>query len=395
VSRPARAFRVRRPGLVEPWGEPAEALCVLGRPIRERQDLALAAVGLRVEADVDEPGRDNDALYLDADIDVAPGAIAAWLKVAATGAQLATVERPARVGEIEVEEQVFFRDGEGVAAGTPGAQPARLVGLRWGEATRPVMVPPLGLTGRGPLPGPFGQGQVVDWAIDLRTAVTVRHWVHLLRAHLAALGVEIWTGLTLRPHALLWTWLRYPLRRHLSVVGRGCKIHPSASLEGCIVEDGASIGAFSHLQACHVGKGAIVEDHVTARLSSVGAGAHLSNYSMFNMSVLGERSSCGHIGAQASVIGRDTFVSTFATLQDLNLRGNVKVWMDGGLRDVGIPFLGCAVGHGVKIGAGVSLAPGRAVPSGVSLVAEGAVSRLPRDLAPGSYRVVNGQILPG
>jgi hypothetical protein len=258
-----------------------------------------------------------------------------------------------------------------------------------------VLVPALGLEGRGPLPGPFGGGQVIDWAIDLRTAVTVRHWTHLLRAHLAGLGVALWTGLALRPHAVLWGALRFLRARPLAVVGRGCRIHPTASLEGCVLEDGVTVGAYSRLQGCYLARGAIVEDHVTARLSCVGPSAHLANYAMFNMSVLGERSSCGHIGAQASVIGRDSFVSTFATLQDLNLRGNVKVWVDGALRDAGIPFLGCAVGHAVKLGAGVSIAPGRMVPSGVNLVAEGTVSRLPADLAPGDYRVERGRVVPG
>ncbi len=394
MSRPGRVVRVRRPALVPPWEEPAGALAVLGRPLVERQDLALRALGLRVEGEADEPGTDADTLYFDADVDLAPGALRAWLRVAAPGAQLAVVERPRRVGDIEVEPQAALLDGQPVDRNTPGATLARLVGVRWGAAGHPVLVPPLGLTGRGPLPGPFGNGELVDWAIDVRTAVTVRHWVHALRAHLAALGVEIWTRLVLRPHALAWTLWRWPLRRHVAVVGRGCSIHPTASLEGCVVEDGASIGAYSRLQGCHVGPGAIVEDHVTARLSSIGPRAHLANYSMFNMSVLGERSSCGHIGAQASVIGRDTFVSTFATLQDLNLRGNVKVWMDGRPRDTGIPFLGCAVGHRVKLGAGVSIAPGRAVPSDVNLVAGGTVSRLEPSLPPGNYRVVDGKVVP-
>jgi NDP-sugar pyrophosphorylase family protein len=176
--------------------------------------------------------------------------------------------------------------------------------------------------------------------------------------------------------------------------GRSCSIHPTARLEGCILGDGVQIGAYSRLQGCWIGRGSIVEDHVTARLSAIGPSAHVGNYSMFNMSVLGERSSIGHIGGQACVIGRDSFVSTFATLQDLNLRGNVRVWMDGGLRDTGIPFLGCAVGHGVKLGSGVTIAPGRMVPNGTNVVAGGVVGRIAADLPAGNYHVEGGTLVP-
>ena len=122
--------------------------------------------------------------------------------------------------------------------------------------------------------------------------------------------------------------------------------------------------------------------------------AHVANYSMFNLSTIGERSSVGHIGAQASVIGDGCFVSTFATLQDLNLRGNVRVRMGDRLADSGVPFLGVALGDGVRLGAGMSIAPGRELPNGVHVVAAGAVGRIPADLAAGDYNAVDGRLVP-
>ena len=377
-----------------PWGDAIGAATVLGVPLSERQDRVLASLGLRFEAE-EEPGgpKDPRTLYIDDDVDVSRGALGAWLKHASTGSSMAITERPKRVGELEVEPQVWFRDGEVVADEVPGAVSARVIGVSWGPATRPVRVPPLGLSGRGKLPGPFGGGAELEWAIDVRTAVTVRHWVHLLRAQLAALGVEVWTQMLLRPWSLGWTWLRYPIRRYTSVIGKGCKVHSTASLEGCILEDGVNIGAYSTLKGCWIGRGAVVEDHVTSRLAVIGRDSHVANYSMFNLSVLGERSSIGHIGGQACVIGCDTFVSTFATLQDLNLRGNVKVWMDGKFRDSGVPFLGVAVGNAVKLGSGVTIAPGRMVPNGVRIWAGDAISRLPVDLAAGDYTAIGGKVV--
>lgn len=380
-----------RDSLVAPWGEKPGELRVLGVPIRERQDRVLHALGIKVEADVspDEP-RESSTLYLDDDVDVALGTLKAWFKVAESGAQLALAERPRRVGELEVEPQAWFRDGEVGSVELPGSSPVRALGVSWGQAARMVRVPPLGFSGKGKLPGPFGGDTELEWAIDVRTGVTVRHWVHLLRAQLAALGVEVWTRMLLRPWALGYTWLRFPFRRHTSLIGRGCKIHPTATLEGCIVEDGVSVGAYSCLKGCWIGAGATVEDHVTSRLAVIGRNSHVANYSMFNLSVLGERSSVGHIGGQACVIGRDSFVSTFATLQDLNLRGNVKVLMDGKLRDSGVPFLGVAVGNGVKLGSGVTIAPGRMVPNDVRIWTGDAITRIPADLAAGDYQVQGG-----
>jgi acetyltransferase-like isoleucine patch superfamily enzyme len=374
-----RWHRVRTGTVVAPWAEPASALRVLGRPIAERQERAARACGLTFAGDVDEPWTD-DALYWDDDVDLTTPALAAWLKAARSGARLATVERPVRVGELEVEERVEL-EGEG----------ARVVGVRWGSGPDVVRVPPRGLAGKASLPGPFDA--TLDWWLTHRSATTVRHWVHLLRANLAAISAEVFAEVWARPWRPLWTMLRSPLRPRWIAMGRGCEIHPSAVLESCVLGDGVKVGAHSVLRGCVLGDGAVVEDHVTARGSVVEAKGHLANYCMFNLSVLGERSSVGHIGAQASVIGRGSFVSTFATLRDLQLTGTVRVKWGERLLDSGVPFLGCAVGHEVRLGAQVVVAPGREVPNGVRVVAEDAVlTRVRGDEAPGDYVVRGGRL---
>jgi acetyltransferase-like isoleucine patch superfamily enzyme len=396
VVLPRRVLRVPSGTVVAPWGVPAAELRVLGVPLRERQDRVLARLGLRVEATCDpaDVGADADTLYLDDDVDLAAGTLRNFLKRAGPGSRLALAERPRRVGELEVEPAAWFRDGEVGPEELPGSEPVRLLGVRWGDGRRGVRVEPLGFSGKGTLPGPFGDGQTLEWAIDLRTGVTVRHWVHVLRATYAAIGVGIWEQLVLAPWSSFYTWLRWPLHPRVARIGRRCQIHPTARLEGCILEDDVHIGAYSVLRGCWVGSGTHVEDHVTARLSAIGPRAHVGNYSMFNLSSIGERSSVGHIGAQASVIGDDCFVSTFATLHDLNLRGNVRVRFGERLVDTGVPFLGVALGNGVRLGAGVTIASGREVPNGVHVVAEGAVARIPVDLPPGEYTASGGRLVP-
>jgi carbonic anhydrase/acetyltransferase-like protein (isoleucine patch superfamily) len=390
-----RVVRVRTGTVLAPWDGPVGAARILGVPLAERQARALAGVGLAFDGEMDadeaaaSPPR-ADELRWDDDVDVTPRALRAFLRAAGTeGGRLCVVERPRRAGELEVEPSV-------VADGAPD-EPARRVGVRVGVSTRDVLVPPRGFGGTYKATGPF-RSETAWWMTD-RSATTVRHWSHVLRANLAALPAAFSDELLRAPWRVAWAWARAPLRAgggRLAVIGRRCRIHPTARLEMCLLGDDVEVGAYSVLRGCVLGDGARVEDHVSARGAVVGPGAHLGNYSLFNLSVLGARSSISHIGAQASVIGDDTFVASFACLLDLNLSGTIRVPFGGRLADTGTPFLGCAVGHRVRIGAGTWVAQGRAVPNDVTLVAPPAtvLARVPTGLPPGVYSVVDGRLAP-
>ncbi|MFZ5481850.1 MAG: hypothetical protein ACOZNI_34130 [Myxococcota bacterium] len=362
-------WRVRKDVRIAPWDDPVGDVRVLGVPLAERQERVLHALGLRFAGEVDEPG--TDGLYWDADVDVSLPAMRAFLK--GPPGRMALVERPPRKGDLEVEEVGPVHDGF----------PTRLVGVCTGEA--PAVVPPRGFAGVARMPGPFRAE--VPWYLTARTAVTIRHWTHVLRANLCALAAEVDAEVLRKPWRALWALLRHGAR--WSAVGKGAKVHPTARLEGCVVGEGAEIGAFTVLRGCVVGAGAVVEDHVTAKGSVIDPGAHLGNYCLFNLCVVGERSSISHIGAQGSVIGRDSFLATFATPQDLNLTGNVRVAWDGRLVDTGGPFCGCAIGHRVRLGANVTLAAGRSVPNDVTIVGDPRqlLSRVPAELEAGVYGV--------
>lgn len=388
-----RVVRVRTGGVIAPWGDDVGSTRILGIPLASRQERALAGVGLSFHADIDAeeaaatppvPGE----LRWDDDVDVTPRALRAFLRTAGDdGGHLCVVERPARVGALEVEP---------LGAPLPGTgEPTRRVGVRVGPSERDVVVPPRGFGGTYKATGPF-RTEAAWWMTD-RSATTIRHWSHVLRANLAALPAAFSDELLRAPWRLAWTWARAPLRAgggRLAVVGRRCRIHPTARLEMCLVGDDVEVGAYSVLRGCVLGDGARVEDHVSARGAVVGPGAHLGNYSLFNVSVLGARSSISHIGAQATVIGDDSFVASFACLLDLNLSGTIRVPFQGRLADTGTPFLGCAVGHRVRIGAGTWVAQGRAVPNDVTLVAPPAtvLGRIPEGVAPGVYSVADGRL---
>jgi acetyltransferase-like isoleucine patch superfamily enzyme len=373
--------------MLAPFGEHVGATRVLGRALAERQTMVASALGIAFGGEVDEAGRDPGTLYWDDDVDVTPAALRAWLRVADSGAQMAIAERPLRVGEVEVEPRVEI-------PGRDRVEIARAIGLRWGVGDRPVLVPVLGLDGKTRLAGPFDAE--IPWHLTARSATTIRHWMHAIRANLSALAAETWSRLFLQPWNLAWTWARYPMRRPFAVVGRGCEIHPSATLDACILGDRVKIGAHTSLRGTFVGDGAEIEDQVSVRGSVIEAGAHLANKATVNLSVLGAQSSVGHWGMQASIVGRKSFVSTICTIQDLNLRGNVRVRMEGRLVDTGIPFVGCAIGHGVRLGAGFHVAAGREIPSGVSIVTtDGVLSRVPEGIEAGEYVFSEGTLRRG
>lgn len=361
-------------------------LRILGVPLAERQERVARALGLSFAGEVDAPGGgDDDALYWDDDVDVSVSALRAFLKASPSGGRMAMLERPLRRGDLEVEPPgPLWKD-----------EPTRLIGVRRGGSTEPVVVPPRGFGGVTRLPGPFKSD--VNWWLTARTATTVRHWSHLLRANLTALAPAMDAAIVRSPWNVLWSWMRSPLRAgggRLASIGKRCRIHPTARLEMCILGDDVQVGAYSVLRGCFLGDGAVVEDHATCRGTIVEPGAHLGNYCMLNLCVLGAGSSISHIGGQATIVGRDTFVSTFCTMQDLNLMGNVKVMHEGALVDTGGPFLGCAVGHRVRLGIHVLVAPGRAIPNDVTLVSDpgGVLARIPEDTAPGLYTVRAGAL---
>lgn len=377
-----RVVRVRTGRRIAPWDEPVGALRVVGVPIADRQERAARACGLTWAGEADEAGSDPDTLWWDDDVDLSIPALSHFLKAGRGKGRLALVERPAGRAQLDADLPGPTWEGE----------PTRVHQVGRGD---PVVVPPAGFGGVARLP----MGVQVPWFLSARTAVTVRHWTHLLRANLAAAPVAIGDALLMRPWNLAWTWLRSPLRAgagRLAAVGRGCDIHPTARLEGCVLGRGVRVGAYSVLRGCVVGDEAIVEDHVTARGSVIGDGAHLANYAMFNLSVLGRGSSIGHIGAQASILGDGSFVASFAVLQDLNFAGTVRVRDGDVLVDSGTPFLGVAVGHRSRIASTLVIPPGRAVPNDVELHVdpEFRVADVPPGLSPGRYVVRNRKVEP-
>lgn len=72
---------------------------------------------------------------------------------------------------------------------------------------------------------------------------------------------------------------------------------------------------------------------------------------------------------QLCVVGRDSFIGAGTTFADFNLIPRpLRTLHNGGLQEVGMTVMGGCVGHHCRIGAGLTVFPGRTIESDVVLV---------------------------
>jgi len=247
------------------------------------------------------------------------------------------------------------------------------------EAPEIVFVSPEERSLALPLPTPFRDDPEDDGPTEISLprdpVLTIHHWVHLLWANQAAGSVRAsripWWVTAAK---VLWAVLRtlsldkWRILGRLNTIGRGCDIHPTALVEGSTLEDGVTIGPHARVLFSHVGAGATLLAGAQVEASTIGAGATVAQQTVLRLCVLYPGSFAGQTTMQASILGRDTLTTQASYSIDLNFDRSIRVPLDGALHDTGTRFLGSAYGHGCRIGTGIWLAPGRAVPNGTELL---------------------------
>ena len=242
------------------------------------------------------------------------------------------------------------------------------------------------------LPGfnlPTGPLTVVDeWAIP------VGHWAQLLWANLLGLGPALWqalgagvTGAARLTWAAMYSGSLAPYRmaQHVNTFGKGCQVHPNATVEGSVIGAGVHIGAGAVVRGCIVGEGAHIEDLALVEGSVLGARACVQRLAMVKYSLVEDRAFAAGI-QQLAVIGAGATVKHGAVLMDQAFGRAVRVRVprrkgedlgedlgeDIGedLRDAPHGMIGVCVGPGAVIGSGVRIAAGRTVAPGLTLVAD-------------------------
>lgn len=221
-------------------------------------------------------------------------------------------------------------------------------------------------------------------AIGSALAHGIHHWSDLLRANLLSLAAraeearEDWEtgGLGARLElvgGVLWRaggLTRARIARGLGHEGKRCKIHPTAIVEACELGDDVEIGPFAIVRGSVLGDRVKVDPYVTLGLSVVGEGARVGRAAMINLSVVYPGAFVSEGGGwQMCVVGRDAFCAKTATVLDLSFGNTIRSPMDGVKADTEVYFLGAAIGHRARIGAGVRICYGASVPNDVLLVA--------------------------
>jgi len=227
--------------------------------------------------------------------------------------------------------------------------------------------------------------QYGDLVYDLPTKpfLSVEHWVHVLHANIDfgifAIGArfeqqaERDLGLNLK---LLW---RGMLERKqvltssaLVKVGKNCSIDPTAVIQGpAFIGGNVWIGPDVVLGNCYIGNNVTIDLGCQLMLSVVGDGSFLPFRASLYRSVLMEncmvaQNSC----LQMCVVGRGSFVGAGNTFTDFNLVDKpIRSHFGGKLEDTGMTALGGAIGHNVRLGAGLVIFPARMIDSDVILFA--------------------------
>ena len=402
------AVRVQGAGPIAPFDEGAGALPVLGRTLREVQDEALAAAGFTLGDDLSRPRLVfGEGTFF-------------------TASLLRKLRKNGQTGRLRVRDERWLRMASPLASDPERprvgfvntGEPATLEGLGDLEFD-------LGLQASPPATvHPAFAHVVAEGGVVCGPAIAhdIEHWVHLVRVNLLGLtskaaeiteqftGAPWWWKLG-RVAQVLWAagWpSEANIHRAVCRVGKGAKIHPTAVVEVSEIGAGAVVGPLAVVRGSVVGAGATIDAQAHVVASSVGARAQVGRGAHLALSVLAEGAMVSQgWGHQASVFGRDSFVAQGVTTLDLSFGAPIRVSApapggEGGPAgaaerrlSTGTHFLGSCVGHRAKVGAGVRLGFGMAVPNDALLVAPARdlARRWPRPVV-GAATVEGGEVVP-
>jgi NDP-sugar pyrophosphorylase family protein len=244
--------------------------------------------------------------------------------------------------------------------------------------TAPLVIAPDQFSQVVPLPEHMHGGTEFRIPVSDLLLVQVDHWANLWSANIGALLAEA-ASLMKAPRrklALLALKARsinkWKILQQANSIGKNCDIHPTAYIEGSSIGDHVTVGAGAVIRLSHIGDRTTIGSNATVECSVVGERCALDSMSGAFASVLypGTASSAKLI--YISVCGRDSFLADGVFLADFRFdRKNVTVMKDGVVIDTGNIALGVCLGHGVYLGAGCVVAPGRAIGNGLRILPEG------------------------
>jgi hypothetical protein len=371
---------------------PGDAL-FLGRTVAERQERAFIAAGVR-------PGPDDascERVVLANDVVVMQATIQAILELGRQrgasvqlrpGGELARFLQEAELGR-EGFLAAYLRPGEPAERASISALPTAELPSQERLLDMPVHHTQFG-------------ADLVQVPISDALVFPVGHWLQLLWANLLGMGPFLWRGLVgpALPH-VIWNvsraWLRsfslnpYRIGAQLGRQGKGCRVHPSAVVEGCWLGDGVEIGANAVVRGCVLADGARIEELSVVDFSVLGRQALVQRQALVRFCLLDQGCACAG-QMQLGVLGRDAALKHGATLMDINYAQGVRVRSGDALHRAPLGLAGVCVGPRTIVGSGIKVASGRVLPPGLVILPDPAqvLSRIPASCKSGTYKVSGG-----
>jgi hypothetical protein len=174
----------------------------------------------------------------------------------------------------------------------------------------------------------------------------------------------------------------------------GARVHPSATVEGSWLMEGAYVDAGAVVRHAILGPGAVVEPQGLVIGAVLGPGARVQRRGFVTFGVV---DAAGVVGGalQLGLVGPSAQLKIGGILLDQHLSGPVRVRSGDGLVDAPLGLIGAALGARAMVGAGVAVAAGRLVPPDVAIAAGADQVLLRCDVAsPGPHRVRDGGLEP-
>jgi len=368
-----------------PWGEPASLWPILGQQVKAHTIKALESLG--------QNSNSSDHIVLPENLLLSPEFIVAFKKEVeelrrngephctlrgelASGSSARRSRARSSLKDLSLSPEGLALPLLVVPQGHP--LPASVSeSIHLARQSKAVSVSPVEKTQLLPSPRAYSDPdkEGIEVAASKHIALYLEHRSHLQQANLEMLGAQLLRALD-RPRWLqalryLWERFRPGPRRLFSEISRGCKIHPTAIVEGSSLGANCEVGAYAIVRGCVLGEGVSVEDGAHLHLSSLGDKVRVARQTSVFASVLMEGAHSAQTVMQMSVMGRHSATTSASWFEDVRLNGPVRVESNRGdvFVDSGTRFLGCDLGHNSFIGAGVTVAAGRMVPSNTQIVA--------------------------
>jgi acetyltransferase-like isoleucine patch superfamily enzyme len=369
-----KAYVVQSDKVIEPFGDHPRDCLIANRKLSDIQGEVLQSLGMEVRsapgaAQIDDPGEHivlEDSLFFTSEL--LQKFIAESRRHRSSGVCALKPGRVTRSTMVPTQDVRILDDRVEYGLLYQPSHESR------GEVD-PVVIDPEQFSERVPLPEHIRGGSELRIPVTDTMIIQVDHWANLWAANIGTLLAEA-ARLRNAPRSHLLRLIlqarslnKWKVLKRLNRVGKNCDIHPTAYIEGSTIGDNVTVGAGSVIRLSFIGDGTAIGSNATVECSVVGNRCALDSMSGAFGSVLYPGTATSAKLIYLSLCGRNSFLADGVYLSDFRFDGkNVTVMKGGAAIDAGNVGLGVCLGHGVYLGAGCVIAPGRAVPNGIRLV---------------------------